>query len=344
MVRFFRVSILSGLCSVAVGLLYSCSSSVREVDYVALQADKSIEQFSDSTFFGNVSCLIGYGDDIYVSDKKRCQIFRLDTALNLLATIGSQGHGPQELGYVSYFSIDRDTLFVGDPTKLQILRFAPDGSFLESEDPDKTLPLNHRFGVKDNHIYYESTKYIEDGNTLVDYDRGASELKHKPFGRFENFGYPIKNIEQNRRDVHLYGDRIVVVPLSIPTVEIYDRNTLELIRSVDISEVPVVWDMYQKMTSNREILENPNVAYMLFLDSYLHDDRLYIAVSIYSDDRLDHSVLLEFDLSKGGAEWVRQYDFPEWTDRICVTDDYIYGFVPTYSSIKRYPKPKTTDR
>ena len=83
-----------------------------------------------------------------------------------------------------------------------------------------------------------------------------------------------------------------------------------------------------------------NIDYFLIYNFYLHDNQLHILYPVLqSDHRPVSSILLEFDLSNGGAEWVRQYDFPDFVQRFCITDDYIYGFVPQSSSIKRYPLP-----
>lgn len=326
------------LAIIALSGLAACSEAPKtEIEYVELFSDKTMQQLSDSSFFNHVACISEYEGDIYMSDQKRCQIFRLDSNLNLLRTIGMEGHGPQDFGYIENFAIHQDTIFVGDVTKMRILRFSTDGQFCGAENPDEKIPLNYRVTMDDSHIYYTYAEGIPD-KSLVDYRRDSTANKLRRFGQATDFGHPHKNKRQNERHVHRYDNTLIVVPASIPSVEIYDLkgNTL---RSEDISVIPVVKEMYLRMTGNRTIAETPNLTYTLFLDSYVHRDRLYILSSVYNNERLDHSSLLEFDLSNGGAEWVRQYDFPDWVVKCCVTDDYIYGFVPQSSSIKRYPLP-----
>ena len=326
------------LAIIALSGLTACSQAPKtQIEYVELFSDKTMQQLSDSSFFNHVACISEYEGDIYMSDQKRCQIFRLDSNLNLLRTIGMEGHGPQDFGYIENFVIHQDTIFVGDVTKMRILRFSTDGQFCGAENPDEKIPLNYRFTMDDNHIYYTRNEGIPD-KSMVDYCRDSTANKLRRFGQATDFGHPHKTKRQNARHVHLYNNTLVTVPTSIPVIEIYDLkgNTL---RSADIAGIPIVKDMYYKMTNDRRIAESPNMAYQIFLDSYVYRDRLYILSSVYNNERLDHSSLLEFDLSNGGAEWVRQYDFPDWVVKCCVTDDYIYGFVPQSSSIKRYPLP-----
>lgn len=326
--------------ALAAGLLgASCTNTgPREVEYFALASDRMINQLSDSSFFNSVLCILDYDGDIYLSDTKRCQIFRLDTALNLVATIGKEGHGPKEFGYVEQFVVCRDTIFAGDITKQRILRFSTDGAFCGEEALKELIPLNQRIGMNPDHIYYLNTVGDKSGTSvLADYDRRSEQLNW--FGRITDFGYPGKTRLQNRRNVHCWNGHLVVVPLSIPSIEIYDAKSRALEQSVDISQIPLVQAMYQKGVNNRQIAESPSGGYAIFFDSYLCGDALYVLCNVdLEGSELDHSAMLEFDLSKGGAEWVRRYDFPDWVCRFCVTDDYIYGFVPEFSAIKRYPR------
>ncbi len=220
---------------------------------------------------------------------------------------------------------------------MRILRFSTDGQFCGAENPDEKIPLNYRFTMDDHHVYYTRNEGRPD-KSLVDYCRDSAANKLRRFGQATDFGHPHKNKRQNERHVHRYDNTLIVVPASIPSVEIYDLKG-NVLRTEDISVIPIVKDMYLRMTGNRTIAETPNLTYTLFLDSYIHRDRLYILSSVYKNDKIDHSSLLEFDLSNGGAEWVRQYDFPDWVIKCCVTDDYIYGFDVMDSSIKRYPLP-----
>ncbi|WP_294600137.1 6-bladed beta-propeller [uncultured Rikenella sp.] len=317
-------------------LSVSCSDSEKR-EIVDLVSDKVMNQLSDSSFFSDIPCISEYDGGIYMADRKRCQIFRLDSNLNLLKTIGMQGHGPQDFGYIEHFVISKDTIFVGDVTKMRILRFTTDGQFCGSESPERKIPLNYRFAMNTGNLFYTYPEGVA-GKTLIDYNRKSGQLNW--FGQTVDFGHPNKTKRQNERNVHLWGNGLIVVPVSIPVIEIYNVENRKLEQSVDISSVPVVQAMYQKMVNDRAIASSPDSFYLIFLDSYLHKDALYILSSVYVNDKLDHSALLEFDLSNGGAEWVRQYDFPDWVLKTCVTDDYIYGFVPQSSSIKRYPLPK----
>lgn len=82
-----------------------------------------IDAFSDSTYFSQVSFLLEEGGDLYASDSKRGQVFRLDARdLTLKKTYGRRGQGPQDIMWCWNFGISHDMLavcdFMGDRVQL----------------------------------------------------------------------------------------------------------------------------------------------------------------------------------------------------------------------------------
>ena len=82
-----------------------------------------IDAFSDSTYFSQVSFLLEEGGDLYTSDSKRGQVFRLDARdLTLKKTYGRRGQGPQDIMWCWNFGISHDMLavydFMGDRVQL----------------------------------------------------------------------------------------------------------------------------------------------------------------------------------------------------------------------------------
>ena len=94
--------------------------------------DLEVDAFNDTVFFGNVNCLLAEGEDIYFTDHQNVRIMHLDKELHLQNIIGtSQGRGPQDLGYIEYFDVVGDTLWVGDAWKQAFVKFTTAGKFLD---------------------------------------------------------------------------------------------------------------------------------------------------------------------------------------------------------------------
>lgn len=324
-------------------LLVACGH--QKVDIAPIveigECDKEIQTFSDSSFFSDIACIqIDGRKDVYVLDRKRSQIIRLNKDLNLISTIGQKGRGPQELGVGANFVVHNDTVFVGDVYKRSLLCFSPSGEWCGMIEMPEAFPYFKRFAVGDDgSVCFSWPK--ENGESLVDYNRwSGGRVK---FGEFTDFGTPNKNDMQNARSTFIWNEQYVVVPWSLPVVESYARKTHQLVGKLDLSDVSPVGEIYRNLAADRELLEAPMGFYVLMVDAYLAGDKLYVLLNPREGEASEFkvgSVILEIGVSDDGMSVERRLSLPgEILTRIGVADDYIYGFVPKSSSIKRYPLP-----
>lgn len=336
------ISFIIGLGSL---LLAACGGPDRKkVEIVELgPGDKTIHSFSDSSFFSDISCIETDGTgSIYVLDRKRSQIIRLDEDMRLLSVIGHQGRGPQEIGAAISFSVRNDTVYVGDAYKRGVLMFTPSGEWCGMIDMKEAFPYFKRFSVRDEGSICFAACSGQERTSLAEYDRPSAAMTR--FGQWTDFGTPAKNDMQNKRSVFFRDGQYIAVPWSIPVVEFYDAATLRPTETLDLSEVTPVKEIYLEMTANREIRESPNMWYVFMEDTYLNRDKLYVLLNPdegTADEFKTGSVVLEIDLSGPERFVSRKFSLPgEHLSRIGVTNNRLYGFSPDDASLRRYPLPE----
>lgn len=294
----------------------------------------------DSTYFDYVKCMNEYDGDIYVSLAKPVQIARLDDDLNFKTTIGQPGRGPQEFLSVNKFTIDKDVIWVGDPGKNSFVRFATDGKYLNAVEKSRMhYTLAERFAVEDGKVYF-SQPDLEKKRSLAVLDLDAEDDRVlRQFGGFTDFQSPTKDMAQNRRHIFVTGDYIIAVPKSLPVIEKYDKQTLQLVETYDVTIHPMIKEVYALALNNPDIAR-PNVSYELLWDAYLHDDKLYVVYltdpDSPKDKRSDYNGILVFEVG-GETKLVKQYLLEDELMSLCVTDSYIYGAPTVKGQIKRYP-------
>ena len=317
-------------------LLFSCNPQLSNVPMTTLTYDREANVFRDTIFFGTVKCLLEKNGSIYFTDKNNVRIMRTDKELNFLNIIGkSQGRGPKDLGYIEYFDVARDTLWVGDNWKQAFVKFTTYGEFLDVVEPGSgKFAASSRFMIDGQKVYLPKCD-VKTGTSLAVLDMQTGE--YRQFGKSKDFGNININALMNMYDVFVDKDRIIGIPQNNTSlVEIYDTHTLELVESYNLMHLPQIKALDTKMRNNPNF-GSPNWSYMLITNPYLSGHKLYFTVNVYEGDSL-HSEILVLD-TRDEMKLVKQYRLDEntFTTTFCVTDDYLYASVPQINAIRRYP-------
>lgn len=319
-------------------LCFSCKNTRLKEEVSVLTPDLQIAELSDSTFFSNINCMVEYQGDIYASLHQRTQIIRLDKDLNLKNTIGRPGRGPGEFIFTDKFFVVDDIVWAGNPGVRAMMKFSIDGNFLGVERKTKNrYALNVRLGSEDGIMYF--TMVDEDKKTslaALDLNKDGSDA-YRQFGPFVDFGSTTKNQNQNSKHVFLTRDHIFAVPISIPVIEKYDRNTLELLETYDMTTYLPIKENYKAVIEDPE-QKAPNTSYSLVNDAYLHNGILYLICAGMAErnGKMERIGIMAFDTS-GSIRYIKRYAFEEVPARICVTDEYLYAAAFRGGVIERYP-------
>lgn len=325
------------ICALLVTFASCKKRSALQVEVVKLLPDKEMDMLSDSTFFEKVNCIVEYDGDIYLSLDQRMQIVRLDKDFNLKETVGMSGRGPQEFQYIKNIFVDDDVIWVGDVGKFSYMRFSTDGEFINTVKRSKgRYSLDNRFQVEDRKIYFSKRDLDKKTSlALLDLNKNDGADDFRQFGEFTEFTSETKTLTQNQRDVFVYNDELVVVPHSIPAIEKYDKNTLELTQRFDATVLPLIKERHDTFLKDQaESLSN--TAHRFVFDSYLKDSLLYVMYMVKAPNENEYPLAMVFDIS-GEIKYVKQYLTNELMRNICITDDYIYASSFMGGVVKRYP-------
>lgn len=329
------------LTTLCLTVFCACKKNYQDVDIVRISPDLTIDMLSDSTFFKNVQTLVEYEGDIYMSLDNRMQIIRMDKDLNIKNIIGRQGRGPSEFIYINKFFVENDTIWVGDSGKQALMKFSTDGDFGGSIPRSKgRYALQTRFYVENNKFYFSKID-IADKTSLACLDLNKKEGEdYKKFGELTEFSSDIKTDGQNRRHVFEYNGELISVPRSIPVIEKYDKNTLELKQKFDLSQIKDI-DVINKKALEGNTQSNPAAFFILAFDMYVHENLLYIAFAgsvektINSENPQQLGIFV-FNISDD-IKYIKRYMFDGTINCFCVTDDYIYATPTQGGELNRYP-------
>lgn len=220
------------------------------------------------------------------------------------------------------------------------MKFTLDGNFISTEHKTKKkYSLNERFAVDDSKIYF-SKPNIDKKTSLAVIDLNKpKDNNYKEFGAFTDFGQSYKNKIQNKRDVFITDDYIITVPESIPVIEKYDKNSLELIETYDLLTIPIIAEALET-TLNHPDIADPITTYSIARDAYLHNGILYIMLPTptikMKDGHKEYTGIIAFDI-KDNIKYLHRYPFNEDMNIFCVTDEYIFTAPLTGGVIKRFP-------
>lgn len=315
----------------------SCHRPDRELPVVDCQLVASYSQFSDSSFFKNISCMAYGNGRLYMFDRDRGDVvaWGMKTDSSFYA-IGSIGGAPHELIYPIGF-----TLIPGDTTAILDIGSSALKLFRKNEYV-RSVPapggVEEHFFIDRNFVYLphfsDSTCYVK-----VDMYREREDAE-----RIKNCGHPFSitdNPEMNtlRNTRHLVkgnGCLYAVCP-SYPVIEKYDLQTDELLESYDLSEVSVIKERLSYIDTHP--LSGKSF-YVFLADVCWHNDKLYLLYPTW-DEKYGYlkNSLLVLDCQP----WLTPLCVYQLPDQIynsfTVDNEYIYASNYVTSCIEIY-QPK----
>lgn len=93
--------------------LYGCQERKNNGVFYC-QVENKIEEYPDSSFFSNITCMNYDDGKLYVLDNKRGDIVELNDDLNKMKYVSRHGEAPYETVMPFAFSLLNDTVYVVD--------------------------------------------------------------------------------------------------------------------------------------------------------------------------------------------------------------------------------------
>lgn len=304
------VLIIASLC------FSSCGQKKKNINLVHCQSEFTIDEYPDSSFFSNITCMAYYKDKIYVLDKKRGDIVALSDNLKKIEYVSKHGEAPYETTWPFTFNVLNDTIYVVDFGTKSMKKFHGGsfcGDFLLSNANE------NRFALNDSLIFLsantDSTSFL-----MIDKYHPNEQM---PMGKVVRETTPFKTIISNKKHI-LYGKDKGIFSISncYPYIEQYNIRG-EYIKTFDISSIPIIRKAMEiaKQNSNQE-----KSVYVYIRDAYLANDHIYLLCS--SQNPLDGyrvNTILELSINEG-MEHVSTYILPhDIYSSFCVSDTYIFA-------------------
>lgn len=305
-------------------LLLSCSKN-KNINEINSQIDLKIEFLSDSTFFSDIRCMQYDNGIVYALDVNRRQVIASDVDFSTAVTIGSAGLGPEELAMPLKFHFCNDTIYILDSGCGGIKTFYKNTfeAFYQLN-----CAADMRFFYNNGKLYLPC---VTDSSSISvrNLDSIQKSLKVGDVFMFES-----ANQVQLRNDRHLLLDGesfFYSTSDNIPLIEQYDLETLKLISSLDLSNIPLIKKNIDYISS-QSLKENSY--YVQFKDSYLANNCIYILCASLGDIYKANQ-LIEINLYPRMTV-SNIYKLPgKIYSSFCVSAEYIFGFNEYESSIDR---------
>jgi hypothetical protein len=310
--------------------IVSCTDSKNQVkvkEYYC-KPDTTIMLYSDSSFFGFLSCMQYHNGKIYAVDTKRSDIAVFNETFDSTFFIGKQGHGPGEFsGLHSPLYVHRDTLNIME--NRGIVRFYK-GCYTDLI----RLPLkeNGRFA------YHSGKYYLPHSMPASTFVVAAAFAEFNPdsliYGGFPaKFDDETRTIHSNHRHLLIDEKYFYLISYNLPVIEKYDINTLELVSSFNTSGIPVI---QQNLEHARKLTLPPNAYYNSIRDGYIFEGILYL-LSGNPPGAGNNSSIVRISLYPE-MKVLDVLTFEGYHTTFCISPNYIFTFCDPNECITRFKK------
>lgn len=292
---------------------------------------KTIEEFSDSTFFSDVHGVFAYEKGVLLTDYKRDQLFVLDKDLDLVSTIGQKGQGPEEFLGASHLFYNGDLVFIENEMKRAFEIFTKEGQY-KGNIPHKRIAPQTRFFEYEGAIYY-SPDSDEFAICKLDIKSKTMEM----FGEVEPYRTKRETRIKNGRHLLHGQNKILGIREAKPIIELYDFKGKVLLHK-DFSDVESVAD-FVKFDKLKPIKENSYYVYNS--DAYIAGNDLYVLIATVGEKggkkRPESNTVLHFQLSDKAIVYKETLVLGRgWYRKLCVMGNNLIAFNGSESKLEEF--------
>lgn len=303
-----------------IGLMIASCVPSEEIKVQRLNQIKSIDVFPDSSFFSDLRGMQSDGEYVYALDVNRRNVVRLDQELSEIEEYGIGGRGPEELTAPFSFLVNNGIVSIIDFMSMDLKHYDEKG-YVNKEHLD-FLPDDGRFGATSRgFIISVRSEY----NQFALFSPDSTQLA----GETIKIGSLRKTLTMNSCHILTYGDKIIVLPIALPYVFLYDKDATPL-NTIDLSMPQFYKDNLLYITENSR-QDDDKSYYILNIDAYMEGDDLYILCPRYGNEyKSDRIIKVNLQTRKIDAVFA----LPHSNYRsLCVLDDKLYAFNTTRCSL-----------
>jgi hypothetical protein len=299
------------------------------------EADTVIDQFSDSSFVGRISCLQYYNNKIYALDFQQKYISVFSENLDTVFLTGRPGHGPGEFSSLyEPIYVYNDTLHVFDGRGIQ--------RFYKGKYTDAVVsPIARERG---RFAYISGTYYLPYPTLASTFVTANANTLASEF-IYENLSYAgtpvkyrddIRTIHNNHRSLLIDSGYIYLISFNLPVIEKYDLKTLDLLQSFDLSNIS---EIRQNIKYAESMSLSSNSVYSYIRDGYISDNILYLLFALQTAENKNtgNAAVLRISLYPE-MKVLDMLKFEGQLLNLCVTPEHIFMFDMHKYAIMRYKK------
>lgn len=294
----------------------SCNNKEKNSNLMYCQSEIQIEEYPDSSFFSDITCMTYYKNKIYVLDKKRGDIVALSDNLKEIEYVSKHGEAPYETTWPFTFNVLNDTVYVVDLGTKSMKKFYQgvfhgDFSLLNANE--------NRFSLNDSSIFLSAST---DSTSFLMIDKYHPN-KQIPMGKVVREKTPFKTIISNKKHILYDKDKgIFSVSNCYPYIEQYNIHG-EYIKTFDLSSIPIIKEAIEiaKKNSNEE-----KSVYTYIRDAYLVNDHIFLLCSSRtSTDDYRVNTILKLSINDE-MKHISTYILPhDIYSSFCVSDTYLFA-------------------
>lgn len=306
---------------------FSCVEKRRKVDVVRYVKHLSVDSFADSIFLSQVKNLQVYSTNLYFSDNYLSQIFEVDKNINQYRIMGNPGEGPNDFVALRTLIVVNDLIYAFDAGHYSLFVYNLEGRNCQKHDFSKySIYPAYRFVVDENHY---QVQYSGKEGVFMDIDLSSKQTFI--WGDVTHFDHEKQERIRNNRNIFKWGNFYILVSNNIPVVEFYDKNSKEIVKIIDYSDVDVIRNVLFENNKNLDV----NSYHVVVQDAYMNGEKLYILVNGNNpNDGYNVNKIIEISLS-GNDEINQIIQLPgKLYESFCVNNDTIYAFNGKNSSIE----------
>lgn len=294
----------------------SCNNKEKNSNLMYCQSEIQIEEYPDSSFFSDITCMTYYKNKIYVLDKKRGDIVALSDNLKEIEYVSRHGEAPYETTWPFTFNVLNDTVYVVDLGTKSMKKFH-EGVF--HGDFSLSNANENRFSLNDSSIFLSANT---DSTSFLMIDKYHPN-KQIPMGKVVREKTPFKTIISNKKHILYDKDKgIFSVSNCYPYIEQYNIHG-EYIKTFDLSSIPIIKEAIEiaKKNSNEE-----KSVYTYIRDAYLVNDHIFLLCSSRtSTDDYRVNTILKLSINDE-MEHISTYILPhDIYSSFCVSDTYLFA-------------------
>jgi len=318
-------------------ILFICLSCNKDTNKTLkkITTFKSIDKFSDSTYFSYITSILADHEYYYFSDMTNSRIVITNKKLEVKIGIGSYGEGPNEFVGAAEIFKSGNWIYAFDDGNRR-LHFYENNKWIKAITPPTYGPYLERFSVdnQDTIIIYSSQG--KSTNIIVMDMDGQNIIKHSI--TTESYWNKQRKIKASSHVLSTNDNYYLVIPLDEPIILVYD-SLWKLYNSVNLANNPILERPISSIRAKYFSLP-PNTTCILFDDVFL-DEKGYLYLLTYCiNDKQDKefNIVMKYAVTPDSISYCHSYklespNMGEWYNSIAVYNDTMVAFEHQHSEI-----------